>query len=82
MSYMEAYEYDLLYRLCLEDMINEFSEKVERLQELGELLDNKPNWEEDISGLKKRIKHCKNPMEKKQLQKKLDEVYKTKKRHY
>lgn len=35
---------------------------------------------EDISSLKKRIKHCKNPMEKKKLQQELNALYKEQKR--
>ena len=35
---------------------------------------------EDISSLKKRIKYCKNPMEKKQLQQELNALYKEQKR--
>lgn len=35
---------------------------------------------EDISSLKKRIKYCKNPMEKKQLQQELNDLYKEQKR--
>lgn len=34
----------------------------------------------DIPWLKKQVKHCKNPMEKKQLEKELNEAYKEKKR--
>ena len=34
----------------------------------------------DISSLKKRIKYCKNPMEKKQLQQELNTLYKEQKR--
>ena len=35
---------------------------------------------EDISSLKKRIKYCKNPMEKKKLQQELNALYKEQKR--
>lgn len=35
---------------------------------------------DDISSLKKRIKYCKNPMEKKKLEQELNSLYKKKKR--
>lgn len=34
--------------------------------------------QDDISFLKKQIRHCKNPMQKKQLEKKLNDAYKNK----
>lgn len=36
--------------------------------------------QQDISSLKKRIKYCKNPMEKKKLQQELNALYKEQKR--
>lgn len=44
--------------------------------------DDKTNntHEESISSLKKRIKYCKNPMEKKNLEKELNALYKSRKR--
>ena len=35
----------------------------------------------DIPGLKKQIKYCKNPLERKNLEKKLNEAYKEKKKN-
>ena len=49
----------------------------ETLQQLTEFLDELAA-KEDISSLKKQIKYCKNPMQKKQLEKKLNEAYKKK----
>lgn len=43
---------------------------------LYEETNNKENLYPDISSLKKRIKHCKNPMEKKKLQQELNQAYK------
>ena len=49
------------------------------LQKLEEFWDELTTKEEDISSLKKQIKYCKNPMQKKQLEKKLNEAYKKRK---
>ena len=49
------------------------------LHKLAELWDELIAKEEDISSLKKQIKYCKNPMQKKQLEKKLNEAYKKRK---
>ena len=49
------------------------------LQKLAEFWDELAAKEEDISSLKKQIKYCKNPMQKKQLEKKLNEEYKKRK---
>ena len=50
-----------------------------RLQHLDAIAFNASNYQRDIKTLKKMIKHCKNPMEKKSLEKELNEAYKRRK---
>lgn len=51
----------------------------EMFKDLADLFIYKPK-EPTISQLKKWIKHCKNPLEKKQLERKLNELYKERKK--
>ena len=46
------------------------------LSELSEVFDNMMGTQYDISSLKKQIKHCKNPLQKKQLETQLNDAYK------
>ena len=50
-----------------------------KLQHLDTIAFNASNYQRDIKTLKKMIKHCKNPMEKKSLEKELNEAYKRRK---
>lgn len=52
----------------------------ELLEKMSDLYNNDLLLQPDISSLKKRIKYCKNPMEKKQLQQELNALYKEQKR--
>lgn len=52
----------------------------ELLEKMSDLYNNDLLPQSDISSLKKRIKYCKNPMEKKQLQQELNALYKEQKR--
>ena len=54
----------------------------ELLEKMSDLYNNDllPQPDIDIPSLKKRIKYCKNPMEKKKLQQELDALYKEQKR--
>lgn len=54
----------------------------ELLEKMSDLYNNNllPQPDIDISSLKKRIKYCKNPMEKKKLQQELNALYKEQKR--
>ena len=45
-----------------------------------ELLNNSPSIEDEIRSIKKQLKHCKNPMQSKQLNQKLNVLYKEKKK--
>ena len=54
-------------------------ETLKKLSEAGEYEDN-PNL--NISQLKKRIKYCRNPLEKQSLQRELNALYKKRKRGY
>lgn len=45
-----------------------------------ELLNNPPSIEDEIRSIKKQLKHCKNPMQSKQLNQKLNALYKEKKK--
>jgi hypothetical protein len=49
-------------------------------EELMESCNEKLSFQETIPNLKKRIKYCKNPMEKKRLEKELNGLYKENKR--
>ncbi len=46
------------------------------LQELSDLATDPDDFASDISALKKRIKYCKNPMERKSLERQLNAAYK------
>lgn len=50
------------------------------LEQMSELCNEDSLPQPDISSLKKRIKYCKNPMEKKKLQQELNALYKEHKR--
>ena len=52
----------------------------ELLEKMSDLLNQESHSQPDISSLKKRIKYCKNPMEKKMLQQELNALYKEQKR--
>ena len=52
----------------------------ELLEKMSDLCNNDLLPQPDISSLKKRIKYCKNPMEKKKLQQELNALYKEQKR--
>lgn len=75
------------YEIELQFKENEISE-IERISSLigtsfEELIVDESTFaipQSDISSLKKRIKYCKNPMEKKKLQQELNTLYKEQKR--
>lgn len=46
------------------------------LQELSEMASNPADFSSDIPSLKKRIKYCKNPLERKNLERQLNAAYK------
>ena len=46
------------------------------LQELSDLATNPDDFSSDIPSLKKRIKYCKNPLERKSLERQLNAAYK------
>ena len=48
----------------------------ESLQELSELASDPDDFSSDIPSLKKRIKYCKNPLERKSLERQLNAAYK------
>ena len=52
----------------------------ELLEKMSDLYNNDLLPQQDILSLKKRIKYCKNPMEKKKLQQELNALYKEQKR--
>lgn len=52
----------------------------ELLENMSDLYNSNLIPQQDISSLKKRIKYCKNPLEKKQLEKELNALYKEQKR--
>jgi AraC-like DNA-binding protein len=54
--------------------------KNDKLKQLRKLSKNNEFLHKDISSIKKRIKYCKNSIEKKRLEQELNEMYKKKKR--
>lgn len=52
----------------------------ESLQELSELATDPDDFSSDIPSLKKRIKYCKNPLERKSLERQLNVAYKSMKK--
>lgn len=50
------------------------------LQELSDLATDPDNFSSDIPSLKKRIKYCKNPLERKSLERQLNAAYKSMKK--
>ena len=67
--------YNELERLC--DKKHSLHES---LQELSELATDPDDFSSDIPSLKKRIKYCKNPLERKSLERQLNDVYKSMKK--
>ena len=63
--------YNELERLC--DKKHSLHES---LQELSDLATNPDDFSSDIPSLKKRIKYCKNPLERKSLERQLNVAYK------
>lgn len=63
--------YNELERLC--DKKHSLHES---LQELSELATDPDDFSSDIPSLKKRIKYCKNPLERKSLERQLNAAYK------
>ena len=63
------YQYEMI------NMLSEFNTE-NSLQELSELVTNPDDFSSDIPSLKKRIKYCKNPLERKSLERQLDVAYK------
>ena len=70
----------------LEDMVKyvfgeeDFKPLVETLKKLSEAGEYEDNQNLNISQLKKRIKYCRNPLEKQFLQRELNALYKKRKR--
>ena len=68
----------------LEDMVKyvfgeeDFKPLVEILKNLSEAGEHEDNLNLNISQLKKRIKYCRNPLEKQSLQRELNTLYKKK----
>ena len=67
--------YNELERLC--DKKHSLHES---LQELSEMATDSDDFSSDIPSLKKRIKYCKNPLERKSLERQLNDVYKSMKK--
>lgn len=66
------YLVDKEIELTLYNVMQEFSKRYE--------LENNDPQDQSISQFKKMIKYCKNPLEKKQLERKLNELYKERKK--
>ena len=63
------YQYEMI------NMLSEFNIE-NSLQELSDLATNSDDFSSDIPSLKKRIKYCKNPLERKSLERQLNAAYK------
>lgn len=63
------YQYEMI------NMLSEFNIE-NSLQELSDLATNPDDFSSDIPSLKKRIKYCKNPLERKSLERQLNAAYK------
>lgn len=61
--------------------LESLSSEAESLSSIIEDISSNNEVIHDISALKKRIKHCKNPLERKQLEKELNLAYKEKKKN-
>jgi len=57
-----------------------YDDFIDILQELANDYNSQLTFEETIPNLKKKIKYCKNPMERKMLEKELNKLYKESKR--
>lgn len=70
--------------LTIEDIYNMYHLYCDDEEQLSELYRESKvkneNSKDNVSSLKKRIKYCKNPMEKKKLQQELNALYKEQKR--
>lgn len=67
------------YQREMIDILSKFNAE-KSLQELSELTTDPDDSSSDIPSLKKRIKYCKNPLERKRLERQLNVVYKEMKR--
>lgn len=72
----ESEKKELLFR-----GLESLSSEPESLSSIVEDISSNKEVVHDISALKKRIKHCKNPLERKQLEKELNLAYKEKKKN-
>lgn len=63
----------------IDESLSPFDILKEKLKELEELAEELEPKEYGINALKKRIKYCKNPLEKKELNRQLNNLYKKKK---
>ena len=67
------YQYEMI------NMLSEFNIE-NSLQELSDLATNPDDFSSDIPSLKKRIKYCKNPLERKSLERQLNAAHKAMKK--
>ena len=67
------YQYEMI------NLLSEFNTE-NSLQELSELATDPDDFSSDIPSLKKRIKYCKNPLERKSLERQLNAAYKSTKK--
>lgn len=67
------YQYEMI------NLLSEFNTE-DSLQDLSDLATNPDDFSSDIPSLKKRIKYCKNPLERKSLERQLNAAYKAMKK--
>lgn len=63
---------------ALKQLCNSLSESMKTIEECFKDIEEMTDISDDIVTLKKQIKHCKNPMELKALNKRLNDAYKRK----
>ena len=63
------------YQREMINMLSEFNTE-KSLQEFSDSISDPDDFSSDIPSLKKRIKYCKNPLERKSLERQLNSVYK------
>ena len=67
------YQYEMI------NLLSDFNTE-NSLQELSDLATNPDDFSSDIPSLKKRIKYCKNPLERKSLERQLNDAYRAMKK--
>lgn len=68
------------YDMKLKELLDSMRTYLSLSEALDEICNEVQSKQDTISSLKKRIKYCKNPIEKKNLERELNDLYKKRKR--